>query len=185
MSERWWRRKKRHHRDPWFGDVFKEFDRLERMMDEMMRQAFESPSSKRRDKRVIRRGPYVYGFSISTGPDGKPVIKEFGNIRPNRRGLSRAEIREIKEEELEPLIDVLEQDKEVIILAQLPGVNKEDIDINVTETQITITVDTEEHSYYKKLQLPAIVDPKTAKTTYKNGVLQIKLQKMPLAKTPY
>jgi HSP20 family protein len=179
MSERWWKHKKKR-RDPWFSDISNEFDRIEHMMDEMMRQAFQPPKK----KTTKTRGPYIYGFSMTTGPDGKPVIKEFGNIRPNRR-LSKPQIREIDEEEIEPLIDVLEQDKEVTIVAQLPGVKKEDIDIHVTETQATISVNTEEHSYYKKLQLPAIVDPKSVKTTYKNGVLQIKLQKMLLAKTPY
>lgn len=171
MSERWWRHGKKRRRDPWFNDIFEEFDRIEHMMDEMMRQAFQSPSSKRRTK----RGPYIYGFSMTMGPDGKPVIKEFGNLKPNSR-LSKAQIREIKTE-TEPLIDVFEQDKEVTIVAQLPGIKKEDIDIHVTKTQATISVNTQEHSYYKKLQLPAIVNPKSVKASYKNGVLQIKLQK--------
>jgi len=183
LSERWWERRKKRRRDPWFSDVFDEFDRIEHMMDEMMRQAFEPSSSKRRDKRITKIGPYVYGFSMTTGPDGKPIIKEYGNIKPNRRH-SKAQIREIKEEK-EPLIDVLEEDKTITIVAQLPGIEKEDIDVNVTETQTTISVDTEEQSYYKKLQLPAIVDPKSAKTSYKNGVLQIKLQKTLLTKTSY
>jgi HSP20 family protein len=153
------------------------------MMDEMMRQAFESPSSKRRDKRVTRTGPYVYGFSMTTGPDGKPIIKEYGNIKPDSQP-SKAQIREIKEE-TEPLIDILEEDKAITILAQLPGAKKEDIHVSVTETQTTITADTEEQSYHKRLQLPAIIDPKSAKTSYKNGVLQIKLRKMLLTKTSY
>lgn len=183
MSDRWWKHRKKRRRDPWFSDIFDEFDRIEHMMDEMMRQAFQPPTSKRRDRYKTKRGPYVYGFSMTTGPDGKPIIKEFGNLRPNRR-LSKAQIREIKTE-TEPLIDVLEEDKEITIVAQLPGAKKEDIDVHVTETQTTISVDTEEHSYHKKLQLPAIVDPKSAKTSYKNGVLQIKLRKMLLTKTPY
>lgn len=181
MSDRWWRhRKKRHRRDPWLNDIFDEFDHIEHMMDEMMRQAFEYPTSKRR---TTTRKPYVYGFSMTTGPDGKPIIKQFGNLKPNRQH-SKADIREIKTE-TEPLIDILEQNKTITIVAQLPGIEKEDIHVNVTETQTTITVDTEEHSYHKKLQLPAIVDPRLAETSYKNGVLQIRLQKMPLAKTPY
>jgi len=183
LSERWWERRKKRRRDPWFSDVFNEFDRIEYMMDEMMRQAFESPSSKRRDKRVTRRGPYIYGFSMTTGPDGKPIIKEYGNIKPDRQP-SKAQIREIKEE-TEPLIDILEEDKAITILAQLPGAKKEDIHVSVTETQTTITADTQEQSYDKKLQLPAIVDPKSAKTSYKNGVLQIELRKMLLTKTSY
>jgi HSP20 family protein len=177
MSERWWKRKKR--RDPWFSDIFNEFDRIEYMMDEMMRQAFQPPS-KGRDRTKIRR-PKIYGFSMTMGPKGKPIIKEFGNFRPKRP--FGAQIREIKEER-EPLIDVFDEGKDVTIFAQLPGLKREDIDIQVTETQVTISVNTKEHSYYKKLQLPAIVDPKSVQISYKNGVLQTRLQKMLLAKTP-
>jgi HSP20 family protein len=183
LSERWWKHRKKRRHDPWFNDIFDEFDRIEHMMDEMMSQAFESPSSKRRDERITKRGPYAYGFSMTTGPDGKPIIKEYGNIEPTRQP-SKAQIKKIKTE-TEPLIDILEQDKEVAIVAQLPGVKKEDIHVHVTETQTTISVDTPEHSYHKKLQLPAIVEPKSAITSYKNGVLQIRLQKMLLARTPF
>ncbi len=180
MSDnRWWRhRKKRHRRDPLFNDIFDEFDRIEHMMDEMMRQAFERPTSTRRTRR-----PYVYGFSMTTGPDGKPIIKQFGNIKPDYQH-SKPLIKEIREE-TEPLVDVLEEDKTITVVAQLQGIKQQDIDVYVTETQVTISVNAKEHTYYKKLQLPAIVDPRSVKKSYKNGVLQIKLQKMPLAKTPY
>ncbi len=152
------------------------------MMDEMMHQAFESqpyPSKRRRDRDKTKS--YVYGFHITTGPDGKPIIKEYGNLKPKHQP-TKAEIREI-EEETQPLIDLLEEDKTITIIAQLPGAKQEDIDVNVTETQTTIIANTEEQDYYKKLQLPAIVNPKTAKTSYKNGVLQIKLQKILLTET--
>lgn len=151
------------------------------MMDEMMSQAFEPSSSK--EKKKTHRIPYIYGFSMTAGPDGKPKIKEFGNLGPNHQGFSKAQIREMKEQN-EPLIDVFEQDKTITICAQLPGTRQEDITVNVTETQTTISVDTQKHGYYKKLQLPALVDPKSAKTSYKNGVLQVRLQKILLARTP-
>ena len=28
-------------------------------------------------------GPIVYGYSMSVGPDGKPVVREFGNVKPS------------------------------------------------------------------------------------------------------
>lgn len=182
MSERWWRHRKKRRRDPRFNDIIDEFDRIERMMDEMMHQAFQTPSSERRAKRMTRKEPYVYDFSMTVGPDGKPIIKEYQNVKPNRQQ-SRAHIREVKTE-TEPLIDILEHDKEITIVAQLPGAKKEDIRVHVAETQTTISADIQEHTYCKKLQLPAIVDPKSTMTSYKNGVLQIRLQKMPLARIP-
>jgi len=161
LNERWWRRRKK---SPWF-DIYDEFDRLEEMMDEMMRRAFEMPSKEAKFHR-----PYVYGFSMSVGPDGKPVIREFGNVQSSQRG---PRIRE----EREPLVDVMEEDKDVVILAELPGVEKNDITLHATEDHLTISVDTAEQKYHKELTLPTLVDPESAQASYKNGVLEIRLKK--------
>ena len=167
LSEPWWRRKRDRdkRRYPWF-DVFEEFDRLEEMMDEMMKHTFEEePSEKLRSFR-----PYVYGFSMSVGPDGKPVIREFGNVQKNRFGPK------IKEER-EPLVDILEEEKHVVVVAELPGVEKEEINLRATENALTISVDTANRKYHKELTLPAKVDPKSAQASYKNGVLEVRLMK--------
>jgi HSP20 family protein len=162
LNERWWRRRKK---SPWF-DIYDEFDRLEEMMDEMMRRAFETPSEGAKFRR-----PYVYGFSMSVGPNGKPVIREFGNVESSHGG---PRIRE----EREPLVDVMEENREVVILAELPGVERDDINLNAAENHLTISVDTAERKYHKELSLPAMVDPKSAQASYKNGVLEVRLRKL-------
>jgi len=68
LSERWWRRRKKKR--PWFNDFFDEFDRLERMTDEIMWKAFETAS----ERAKVRR-PYVYGFPCPLDLIGKPVIR--------------------------------------------------------------------------------------------------------------
>jgi len=166
LSERWWRRRKKR---PWFNDFFDELDRLEGMTDEIMRKAFETAS----ERSKVRR-PYVYGFSMSVGPDGKPVIREFGNVQPGRRG---PKIRE----EREPLVDVIEEDKAVVIVAELPGVEKDDISLHTTEDHLTVSVNTPNRKYHKELTLPARVDPKSAHASYKNGVLEVRLKKVETA----
>jgi len=163
LSERWWRRRKRS--DPWFGDVFEEFDRLEEIMDEMMRQTFEPSSQKGKTQK-----PYVFGFSMRVGPDGKPVIREFGNLN---RGASGTLIRE----ESEPLVDVVEERNEVVVVAELPGVDKESISVSATENHLIISVETAQSRYHKEVELPTRVDPKSATASYKNGVLQVRLKK--------
>lgn len=167
MSERWWRRRKKKR--PWFNDFFDEFDRLEGMTDEIMRKAFETAS----ERAKVRR-PYVYGFSMSVGPDGKPVIREFGNVQPSRRG---PKIRK----EREPLVDVIEEDEAVVIVAELPGVEKDDINLHAIEDRLTFSVNTPNRKYRKELTLPARVDPKSACASYKNGVLEVRLKKLETA----
>jgi len=165
-----WRSRRR--RRPWFWDIFEEFERMEERIDELFRRMMEEfPLGREEFEEGVKvYGPYVYGFSISIGPDGKPVIREFGNVRPTRFGPRFVE-------EREPLVDIVEEDDEIVVVAELPGVEKEDIDLSCTERELIISVDTEKRKYYKRLELPAEVDPKSAKASYKNGVLEVRLKK--------
>jgi HSP20 family protein len=146
--------------------MFDEFDRLEEMMDEMMHQAFKTSS-----ERKGFYGPYVYGFSMSQGPDGKPVIREFGNLKKSRFG---PKVRE----EREPLVDVMEEDEDVVVVAELPGVERDDIDLHAAYDKLVISVDTPKRRFHKELRLPASVNPNSAQTSYKNGVLEVRLKKI-------
>ncbi len=147
-------------------------DRFFRDLDEMMQKQFEDlfkmPKTGKGEVKVY--GPYVYGFSYTLGPDGKPMIQEFGNVKPTRFG---PKLRE----EREPLVDIMSEKDEVVVTAELPGVEKTDIKLNVAEDALTISVDTEKHKYHKELKLPAMVDSKSAKASYKNGVLEVRLRK--------
>jgi len=164
LSE-WWRKRRKKRSYPW-SDIFEDFDEIEEMMDEMMRRAFEAPS-----RGAKAYGPYVYGFSMSVGPDGKPVVREFGNVQPSRYG---PQLRE----EREPLVDIMEGEKEVVIVAELPGVDKNDINLETDEDHLIISVDAPERKYHKELTLPTMVDPKSAQASYKNGVLEVRLKKL-------
>jgi len=163
LSERWWRRRKRRH--PWFSDFFEESDQLEKLMDEMMSQSFRS-SEKRKPRK-----PYVFGFSVNLGSDSNPRFHRFGNLQPSYYG---SEV----QEEHEPLVDVIEAESEVLVVAELLGVKKEDVQIHATQCNVTISVDTMEHKYYKEVALPVEIDPESAVATYKNGVLQVRLKKL-------
>jgi len=158
-DESWRRRNRRRY--PF--DIFGEF---ERMMNEMMQNTFQNLPKEFRQFR-----PYIYGYSFSLGPDGKPVIREFGNVKPTKVGP------EIKEKR-EPLVDVMDEKDELVIFAEVPGVEKEDINLNLTEETLIINVDTEKRKYYKEVELPTAVDPKSTKASYKNGVLEVHLKKV-------
>jgi len=182
----WFRRRMRRPstRDWLFGDI----DDIMREMEEMMQKEFKEFTTKLpkdfvRERRlpdgstVKEWGPFVYGYSVTIGPDGKPVVREFGNVQPGRFG---PEVRE----EREPLVDVISTDGEVKVVVELPGVDKKDIKLHGTEDSLTITVDTAERKYFKEVKLPAKVKPKEAKTNYKNGVLEVTLQKIEEKKKP-
>ena len=167
-----------------FGDVDKMLHEMEKMMEEEFKDfTSKVPKDYVRELKLpdgtTKRefGPFVYGYSIKVGPDGKPEIREFGNVKPSLEGPK------VKEER-EPLVDIIETNGEIHIVVELPGVDKEDIKLRGTETTLTISVDVPQRKYYKEIKLPARVNVKDAKTAYKNGVLEVKLPKIGDEKKP-
>ncbi len=80
-------------------------------------------------------------------------------------------------EEREPLVDVLQEGNEVVVVTELPGVEKDDIKLESTDRALKIAVESAKRRYFKELELPHLVDPRTAKATYKNGVLEVRFTK--------
>ncbi len=111
----------------------------------------------------------VYGVSVQRGVGGIPRVQPFGNIRRTERG-------PIVEEVREPLTDLFDEDDLLLVVAELPGVEEKEIRIEI-EDDILKFSSTGSRKYAKELPLPCPVDESTVETTYKNGVLEIKLGK--------
>jgi HSP20 family protein len=170
------RRKRNSSFGPW---GFQDIDEMMREMERAFSEQFKD-LEKELPKNLVREsktpdggtkkeiGPIVYGYSVTIGPDGKPVVREFGNVK-------RGEGRHWKaiQDKREPLVDVVSTGKEVRVIAEMPGVKKEDINVTVNEKSMVISVDSEERGYYKELDLPGVVDPKGAKSNYNNGILEV------------
>src|SRR3990172_10601424 len=178
----WLRR--RRGRDPLFGDIDRMFHEMERMMDDEFKKFTENvPKDYVKERKlpdgstVKELGPFVYGYSMKIGPDGKPEIREFGNIKKSLKGP------QVKEER-EPLVDVVDTDNEIRVVVELPGVEKSDIKLHGTEDSLEISVDTPQSKYYKEVTLPSKVRVKEAKSSYKNGVLEVILPKVKAPKKP-
>jgi HSP20 family protein len=77
----------------------------------------------------------------------------------------------------DPLVDIVEEAEEVKVVAELPGVEKKDIQLFATEQTISIHVHTPEWKYHKELELPSKVDESSARPSYKNGILEIIFKK--------
>jgi HSP20 family molecular chaperone IbpA len=75
------------------------------------------------------------------------------------------------------LVDVLEETDEIIVVAELAGFNKDDIRVRVKGDKLIVAADASDRKYRKSLNLPKKVIPNTKHTTYKNGVLEIRLKK--------
>jgi HSP20 family molecular chaperone IbpA len=89
-----------------------------------------------------------------------------------------------------PAVDISEQDGKYVIEAAVPGFRTEDIAIEVTSNQVTISGQHDEEdddskrryseirraAFTRTLALPRDVNPESAKATFENGVLKIRLE---------
>jgi len=80
--------------------------------------------------------------------------------------------------EREPLIDVLEEENHLIVLAELPGIDEKDVKIKANENTITITAENAKKKYLKIVRLPTRVNKDTIEYTYRNNILQVRLEKL-------
>ena len=170
-----------------FPDIFRGFDEMRREMEREFENTFKNIESKA-PKDLIREyetsgggkvreyGPFVYGYSMTIGPDGKPKVREFGNVKSpfSTRGFST---RPLISSEREPLADVTTTDKDVKVVVEIPGVSKENIKINVYDNSVEVTTTGTERKYHEVVDIPPETDIETATSTYKNGILEIIFKK--------
>jgi HSP20 family protein len=70
-------------------------------------------------------------------------------------------------------IDVYEDDSVVRLVADLPGVDKSDLNLQCDGTTLTIRAHTGHREYDDRVRLPATVDEHSADATFNNGVLHV------------
>ena len=68
-------------------------------------------------------------------------------------------------------------ESEIIVVAELPGVEKEELKVRVKGKTLTIDVDNPQRPYHKEISLPAKVRKEDAKSSMRNGVLEVRLKK--------
>jgi HSP20 family molecular chaperone IbpA len=119
-----------------------------------------------------RRWPFDFEIHISGLFAGEPFSLHLSPEDFVAKNLWRRAARERN-----PYVELIEENGYIRVLAELPGVGKEDIDLRATETSLIISAESPERRYYKEVRLPSRVDPKSAKAAYKNGVLEVSLSK--------
>ena len=111
-------------------------------------------------------GPLFYGYTMTVGPDGKPSVQEYGNVKPDCPHISDA-----REAIVDTIVD--EKEKVVKLIAEMPGVEKTDVKILFDKNVVDITAEHGEKKYHCKVPLQHKVDENSGKATYKNGILQL------------
>jgi HSP20 family protein len=140
------------------GEYQNGIEKISKIIEELMEEHMQEFEEKNGQKK-----PLIYGISMKI-ENGKKKVHEFGNLKSH--------------EEREPLIDIIEDTKTITIIAEIPGVAKEAISIDLeNENELTINVDDKNHKYKKALALPNKVSEDNVSASYKNGILEIIFQR--------
>lgn len=111
-------------------------------------------------------GPFCYGYTMTVGPNGKPIVKEYGNVKPGL--LPSSDTRE-------PIVDTIVDEKEKLVklVAEMPGVEKADVKILVQDKSVDISAEHDIKKYHVRVPIKYKVDENSAKASYKNGILEL------------
>ena len=156
------------------GGLFKGLGSLLELANELAEQA---PTEVRREGHVGPIGDKglkaVYGFSVKVGGGGRPTVESFGNVREQEgKGPVVDDVRE-------PMVDTFDEGPFLLVVAELPGVDEKDITYDIQQDILIISGQTGERKYLKEVLLPSAVEAEKSSSAYKNGILEIKLWKVP------
>lgn len=107
--------------------------------------------------------PVVAGMAMGVGPEGKPTIHFFGDKLVGPDGF-RAPI-------YEQVVD--EKEGNLRLLVEVPGVEKEDVQISALEDKVSLTATKGERKYRAEVTVERDIDPESGSASLKNGLLEI------------
>ena len=154
------------------GGLFKGLGGFMDLLSEMMEAGESSEVTRTGEFKVKGLGDKaqgIYGVTVRTGIGGIPRVERFGNVRATEEGPVVAEVRE-------PLVDLFDEDQEIVIVVELPGVSEEELQVEVQEDILSLET-TGQHKYAKEILLPQTVDSASLQRTFRNGILELRLKK--------
>ena len=152
------------------GGIFKGIENIIDLADKLKEAGGEINKEGEFDLSHLKKGMKgVFGVSIKTA-GGVPVVEPFGNIIKTPAGPSI-------EEEREPITDLFDEKEEIIIIAELPGVGEEDIKLDLNGDILEISAQRGERKFYKEVLIPAEVKAETMRSSYKTGILEVRIKK--------
>lgn len=173
----WFSRKKREYptNEDWtFPDIESAFRAMQRDIKDKQKEINKSNQyiptyfGSKNNKKIKSKRNFIQGYKITTNPDGKTKITKFGNQTPKKLALNFQ-----KADEIKPLLDIIQTEKEIMVVIELPGVDKKNININVSNKELSISAKKPNTLFSKKIDLPIRINKNKSSALYKNGVLTI------------
>lgn len=112
----------------------------------------------------------VYGFSVKVGLGDEGVkVEPFGNIHKDKV-TGKSVIEGVRE----PLVDVFEEDDHILIVAEMPGIGVDDVQLQVQGDVLGLEAQKGDKRYSKEILLPRSCPREKMQMACNNGVLEIR-----------
>ncbi|PIU21045.1 MAG: hypothetical protein COT15_04430 [Candidatus Diapherotrites archaeon CG08_land_8_20_14_0_20_34_12] len=149
-----------------FHEIHINMENIEKQMDDLMKDMMSSQN-------VQPGKPNFFSVSIKIDKNGNKTIKKSNDV-PQDTQNSQEQMLKFNE----PLSDVHDLKNKFSVIADLQGMTEKDVKINVEKEHIlTINANDGQRSFAKKVELPSLIDEKSLKANFKNGILEITLNK--------
>ena len=119
-----------------------------------------------------RKPKVSFGYSVRTLVPSGEGGWEITRKRPVKPAMEKPEIVTPKEETREPLIDIFDEKENIMVIAEMPGVEEKEVVTTLEKDILKISGG----KYSKELKLPSTPE-KIVEKTYKNGILEVKIKK--------
>lgn len=176
---------KREHQglSGWLGGVTALLESLEKLAEsgaELHRTGTIPSSAAGEDRggsgeREASRAPRgVFGVSVKMGLGGGPDfrVEPFGNV-----GRDRTTGASVVEEAREPLIDVFDEGDRLLVVAEMPGVEGEDVHVDLDGRLLTVTAARADRKYRKSIEVPEGTRRDRVSVSCNNGIVEIGVAK--------
>lgn len=114
----------------------------------------------------------VYGFTVKTAMDDKVKVEPFGNIRRGDDGKLVA-VHEVRE----PMVDVFDEPTRLLIVAEVPGVDPGNVQLEINGDILLISIENGEPKYRREVLLPGAYSAAQMSFHCRNGILEIQFLK--------
>ncbi len=130
------------------------FDEFERSVQDSIRASLAAGGS-------FFTRPVVTGVAMGLTPEGRPSVQFFGDKLEGREGYRT------------PIYEQLLDDKAgtLRLIIELPGVEKDAIDISAQEGKVVIQTNQTGRKYKVEIPLKNEIDPESGRAAYSNGIL--------------
>lgn len=115
----------------------------------------------------------IFGVTVKMGVNDKePVVTPFGNIQPDEKS-GESVVHEVRE----PAVDVFDEGDHALVVAEMPGIAREDLDLDLKEDILVVAAEKKHLKYRKEVLLPFECTREKMSVSMTNGVLEIRCER--------